>query len=337
MWKSGFRWIALIVGTMIGAGYASGRELWQFFGPDSSLAILLFALMFTVSCYSLMHMSYAQKSKHYVPVLEKVVGRTFVRIYDVMIIIYLFTTTVIMLAGSGASFEAFHQSYRLGVVVMVICLVFSFFWNVQGIVKVTSILFPLLLSGLALLLFTFLYDQRIDLLDGVTDMDNWMAAFPFTALNVLPLLAVIGAVGYKIESRAEIGIASIGSGVVLGSLSFLYNRSLVHIESEVLVYEIPLFAILKDYPYAMLLLMAVILWAAIFTTAVTGTLGLAVRFQDNLQQPLWVTAFLLIALMLPLTSIGFSTLIEHLYPLYGILNLYVLISLLLYPIFLHLK
>ena len=32
MWINGLKWMFLIIGTMIGAGYASGRELWEFFG-----------------------------------------------------------------------------------------------------------------------------------------------------------------------------------------------------------------------------------------------------------------------------------------------------------------
>ncbi len=31
MWGNGLKWMFLIVGTIMGAGYASGRELWEFF------------------------------------------------------------------------------------------------------------------------------------------------------------------------------------------------------------------------------------------------------------------------------------------------------------------
>jgi uncharacterized membrane protein YkvI len=39
--------------------------------------------------------------------------------------------------------------------------------------------------------------------------------------------------------------------------------------------------------------------------------------------------------MAPMTMFGFSTLISILYPLYGILNLFILASLVLYPIVKH--
>ncbi|MFP3339080.1 hypothetical protein R0J91_13965, partial [Micrococcus sp. SIMBA_131] len=91
-----------------------------------------------------------------------------------------------------------------------------------------------------------------------TKQSNWPAAFTFTALNILPLVAVLSAVGHQIKHRGEIWIASVGSGVILGGVSFLYNQSLIQVAHDLLVYEIPLFAILKSYPYYMILIMSVL-------------------------------------------------------------------------------
>ncbi|WP_406945220.1 hypothetical protein ACJA3J_21415 [Halobacillus sp. SY10] len=332
MLKAGFKWMFLIIGTMIGAGYASGRELWQFFGHDSSLAILLFSLMFIFSCKAILDISFKKQTGHYLPVLRAVVGKHLTGVYDWMIIIYLFTTTVIMLAGSGATWQAFNFSYRIGVLAIVIPLILLFIWDVKGIVIVNSFVLPLLISGLLFVLILFIRDQQLSLFGHVHEMSNWMSAFPFTALNILPLIAVLGAIGNQVRNKGEIWIASIGSGVILGAVSYLYNNSLIQISEDIILYEIPLFAILKHYPYEMMIFMSVMLWIAIFTTAASGTLGLVTRFREYVRQPLWILAMAVIAVMLPFTSFGFSTLIEYLYPLYGILNLYVLVSLLLYPI-----
>src|SRR5690625_6364229 len=94
---------------------------------------------------------------------------------------------------------------------------------------------------------------------------NWVAAFPFTALNILPLIAVLGAIGNKVESRKEIWTGCVGSGAILGVVSYIYNNSLIQIADELLLYEIPLFAILKDYPFIMLIFLSILLWFAIFT------------------------------------------------------------------------
>ncbi|QST00060.1 hypothetical protein IMZ31_18730 [Pontibacillus sp. ALD_SL1] len=331
MIRSGMKWMFLIIGTMIGAGYASGRELWQFFGHESGLAILIFTILFTISCYVILRISFEKKSKHYLPVLRTIVGDHLTLLYDGMIILYLFTTTVIMLAGSGATWQAFHFSYWLGIIAIIVPLILVFVWDIKGILSMNSIILPLLIGGLLYVLILFSVQQELSIFSHIGEQSNWPAAFPFTALNILPLIAVLGAVGSEVRYKGEIWIASIGSGLVLGSISFIYNSSLIQIADDILLYEIPLFAILKHYPYEMFLFISFLLWIAIFTTAASGVLGLITRFRNRLKGPLWLLAAITLLLMLPLTSIGFSTLIKYLYPLYGLLNLYVLSAILLYP------
>src|SRR5690625_1162169 len=90
MIKASMNWTFLIVGTVIGAGYASGRELWQFFGHGSSLAIFLFVVLFSISCFTIMNLSYIYQSTHYGVILETIVGKSFKQIYDIIILVYLF-------------------------------------------------------------------------------------------------------------------------------------------------------------------------------------------------------------------------------------------------------
>ncbi|SFB29942.1 Uncharacterized membrane protein YkvI [Lentibacillus halodurans] len=332
MLRAGLKWMFLIIGTTIGAGYASGRELWQFFGHESGLAILLFTVFFSVCCYVIMHVSYQQQSSDYLPVLRDIVGDRLTKVYDVMIFLYLSTTTVVMIAGSGATGQAFDFSFWWGVLVITVGLIALFLKDISGLLAMNQIVLPLLLGGLLFILLLFTKDQGLNVLSNLSEQRNWTAAFPFTALNILPLIAVLGAIGNKVKTKREIYIAAFGSGLTLGVISFIYNNSLIQIADELLLYEIPLFAILKHYPFEILIFMSVLLWFAIFTTAASGILGIVSRLQNVWNAPIWLLAAVIIVAMVPLTTLGFSTLINYIYPVYGILNLYVLTRLLLYPL-----
>ncbi|MGM8366686.1 YkvI family membrane protein [Virgibacillus sp. W0181] len=333
MWKAGVKWLFLILGTMIGAGYASGRELWQFFGDESGLAILLFVIMFTISCIVILTLSYEKQSTDYLSVLEAIVGKRLVRLYDYMIILYLFTTTVVMIAGSGATVQAFQLNYWWGVFFITVILIILFIKDIDAVLSINQYIIPLLLVGLMFVLLNFTIHHNLPLFSPWNEQRNWMAAFPFTALNVLPLVAVLGAIGSKVRSKGEIWIASVGSGLTFGIISYIYNNSLIQIADEILLYEIPLFAILNNYSTNMLVFMSILLWIAIFTTAAAGMLGIVTRMKRFIQSPIWVLVVGSLLLMLPLTMFGFSTLISYIYPAYGILNLYILTRLVLYPIF----
>lgn len=332
MFKAGVKWMFIILGAMIGAGYASGRELWQFFGEESGLAIVIFTVLFIISCYVVMKISYEEKTEHFLPILQKLVGKRIAPYYDIIIFFYLFTTTVIMLAGGGATGEIFYIPYTLGVLVISLILVVVFIWNIKGLVFLNYILIPILVIGLSVTLLLFISSGHSILSFDWNKQSNWPSSFTFTAFNVLSLIAVIGAIGKEIQHKGEAWIASIGSGVILGGVSFLYNEVLIEVGSELVLYDIPLFAIIKDFPYSSIILMSILLWLAVVSTAASGMFGLTTRIREYIQLPLWLIALLLLVVIVPLTKLGFTLLISILYPIFAVLNLYLLVAIMIYPI-----
>ena len=333
MWKSGFKWMFLIIGTMIGAGYASGREIWQFFGHESGLAIVLFSVLFTYSVYLIMSISFQYQSTNYSTILEALLGKKIAKFYDVLIFFYLISVTTIMIAGSGATFEVFQISKWIGIIFIAVITVLLFIKGVQGVVTLNTFILPLLITGLLSILIVFIQDEQLTFIWSLDHQSNWSSAFTFTALNILSILAVLGAVGDKIQSKKEILIASIGSGIILGIITLLYNNSLIQISEIIILFEIPLFAILKNYPNYAYIVMSILLWFAIFTTAISSTLGIVTRLHSYINISLSKLACILLILLIPLTNLGFSTLIAWLYPLYGFLNLYLLAAIILFPFY----
>ncbi len=332
MWKSGFRWMFLILGTVIGAGYASGRELWQFFGTESGLAILLFTLFFIISCYVILQISRKERSEHFSPVLQKLVGVKVSYLYNIVMVVYLFTTTVVMLAGGGAALQVFSVPYWAGIAIICCLLILLFVYDVKGMITVNVVIIPIIVLTLGFVLIHAVMNGSQEVTSSFSKQSNWPAGFTFTALNILPLVAVLSAIGKEVKSKGEIVVASVGSGAILGVISLVYNQTLISVESKLALFEIPLFAIIQSYPFYMLFLMTILLWIAIYTTAASGLLGLVTRFRNAMPIPLWTICLLFILLMVPFTAVGFSVLVAILYPLFGLINLYLLVCILLYPI-----
>ncbi|GEN44657.1 YkvI family membrane protein [Alkalibacillus haloalkaliphilus] len=328
----GFRWIGLIIATMVGAGYASGREIWEFFGHESSLAILVFTILFIISCHVVLTISYELKTKHYMPLLKLFLGEKAAKIYDWCILLYLFTTLFVMISGSGAAVSMFNLPFYAGVLLMILGLLVIIPRGMDGILSINRILLPVMIITLFSVLLFFVYQKHVPFIYQIGEQSNWVASIPFTSLNVLPLVAVLGAIGKEIESKKEIFVASIGSGLILGVVSYLYNISLIHVADQLYFYEIPLFAILYGYPIELFLIMAGLLIFAIYTTALTSLFGLIARIEDMVKYSKGKLGLIIIGIALPFTFVGFSTLVSYLYPLYGVINLYVLAMILLYPI-----
>lgn len=333
MFRAGMKNMFLITGAVMGAGYASGREIWQFFGAGSGLAIVLFTILFTICTTTILKISYRLSSTSYLPILHQLTGKRIAAIYDYMILIYLFCVTVVMIAGSGATFETIGMPFWWGIIFIFIGLIIIFSKGIGELLNVNQVLMPMLIIALFFILVLFIKDDSVSLVMDWDNHTNWMAAFPFTALNILPLIAVLGAVGNRIKSNGEIYITSISSGLILGIITLLYNSSLLHIGAEAELPPIPLFAIINNYNAVVMVIMMVMLWIAIYTTAAATLLGMVTRINKKYEMPLIKIVIISLFIMVPFSGIGFSQLVAFLYPLYGILNLYILVKLIIYPIY----
>ncbi len=203
-----------------------GESCGNFFGAESGLAIVLFALLFIISCNVVMSIGHRYQSKHYMPVLQKLMGTRLSKLYDIMIFVYLFSTTVIMLAGGGATLQVFELPYWVGTIILGIMVVVLFVWDTKGITSANSIVTPILIVCLIGLLFAFQTLKGFPFQVDFAAQQNWPSGITFTALNILPIVAVLSAFGKEIKTKGEIWIASIGSGLILGAISFFIQRGL---------------------------------------------------------------------------------------------------------------
>ena len=106
------------------------------------------------------------------------------------------------------------------------------------------------------------------------------------------------------KGLGEAKIASVASGLIFGVISFVYNETLVQLSGSLTQYEMPLFAVLEGAPYPLFLCMPCFL--AIYTTTVTGLFGLSSRMLAFVKLPRWTLVALLLAVMVPFTTIGFQ-------------------------------
>lgn len=327
-----------IIGTTIGAGFASGREIWEFFGSygrSSGWSILLSMLLFMTASMVILYISWKKQTRHYSEVLSVVIGPRMAKGFDGLVILFLLSGTLVMVAGSGATFQQWGSSFAFGVWMMIGAVVFILLFDLRGLLSMNAILIPIMIGVLLFVCLQFLgADSRME--PSVTPTSSplpaWPSAIIYAAFNMMSLLAVLSTLGKQIQHGFEIGLAGIISSSALGVIAALYNYSLLRVEDLISQYEIPLFAILRSYSPGWVLGISLVLWLAIFTTAVSNVHGLASRLSSLFPLPRWAIGGAILLLLLPLTRLGFSNLVTVLYPLYGVLNLVILTLLLLYPL-----
>ncbi|GGA46528.1 hypothetical protein GCM10007416_19610 [Kroppenstedtia guangzhouensis] len=326
-----------IIGTTIGAGFASGREIWEFFGSygeESSSGIVLATLLLFAASVVILQISWKERTQHYSEVLVHVIGVRLARLFDYLVMASLVTSTLVMVAGSGATFQEWNGSFTMGIWVMAAAVILILFFDLKGLMSMNAVLIPVMVTVLVVVCLQFLQGTGWMFVPEEGDLPTlpvWPSAITYTAFNILSLLAVLSTMGRQIQHPAEIWVSGGISCLCLGLLASLYNYSLLRVKSLISQYEIPLFALMRDYSDLWVATISLILWLAIYTTAVSNVHGLSFRLSEYLSFPPWVIGGGVILLLVPVSRLGFSNLVTLLYPLYGVLNLLILTMILLYP------
>ena len=137
------------VGTVVGAGFASGRELVLFFlsfGDAWFLGVVFSALLFSVLGYGVLVTAKRSGASGYGGFLRGIMGRRLGRLMEIVSGLFLCVLFYAMTAATGAAFkEAFGISYITGVVLMLVLCFFVFLFETRGIVAVNALLSPLLI------------------------------------------------------------------------------------------------------------------------------------------------------------------------------------------------
>src|SRR5690625_7779218 len=97
----------------------------------------------------------------------------------------------------------------------------------------------------------------------------------------------------------------------------------------------PFSAILEHFPVIAVIVMTFIIWLAIFLTALAAMVGVISRLQSRFNLSRFKIALFLMITLTPFSFVGFLALVELIFQLFGIINLYLLVNIFVYYIIIH--
>ncbi len=344
LWSNSFRLAMTIVGTTIGAGFASGREIWEFFtiyGAGSGQGVLLFAGLYALCCWVILRISWQKNPASYSELLFRLMSPVMAKVYDGLIMFYLFSLSVVMFAGSGAVFTDNGRPFHFGVLVIALVVFGVLIFQIRGLLVLNSWLIPLLVLLLAVIVLSYLSQQgsHVQLGTGLFEeglqprYSAWSSGIVYASFNLVPMVGVLCMASRESHHPRALAIGSLLSGLLLGILAWLFNRALLHLPVDAIAErEILLFELAKFFPFRIEPLVSLVLWLAIFTTALSSMYSLATRLNVILAWPYALILATLVILVIPFSYFGFATLVKILYPIYGMASLFFVGCLLLYPL-----
>lgn len=327
------------IGTVVGAGFATGQEIFQFFSRFAAMGLLgliFCAIMFVLFGYIIMRLGKQLHTRSHMEIIRYAGGRILGTIADIIITFFLFGTLTAMIAGTGA---LVHQEFQMpeiiGSLLMAILTAITVLTGINGVIKAISFIVPFLLLAVTGTSIYSIVTAPPDLTATVSAaggsglITNWfLAAVLYVSYNTIISIAVLGPLGVQAQNYKAIRNGAILGGIGLGLGSIMIYLALAgHLES-VSSLEVPMIFIAGWISSPMKFIYAIVLIAAIYTTAVGSLYGFTSRISEIVKfDGKWIimvtTLFALVA-----SRFGFSNLVKYLYPAVGYGGIILLVSLL---------
>lgn len=324
------------IGTVVGAGFASGQEIFQFFtvfGAYGVWGILLSVCLFSWLGTRMMLIGAKLKATSYEEFNFYLFGNRFGKWMNVFVGIILFGVITAMLSGTGAlAKEQLGISFHIGVLVTSLLAYVIIIRGMEGILSINTLVVPLMLFFMILIGINCLGPGGNGWIDHYTFVSegNWfLSAITYVAFNLAMSQAVLVPIGAEIQNEQALRFGGILGGIGLGFMLLISYFAMQLYFGEVKSLAIPMAYIIHTLGSGMKIFFLAVMWGEIFTTLVGNIYGLALNIKQviHIRLPMIILLTLFLAYLCSL--VGFPVLISNLYPAFGYCGMALLILLIL--------
>lgn len=327
--------VFVIIGTLIGAGFASGQEIYTFFfsfGLKGLLGILISSLIIGGTIYKAFKIIIENNIDNYKEFLNQFIKNNKLKdILEEIINIFILISFYIMIAGFGAYLQ---QEYKLnnleGSIILATLCYFLLKKDIKGIIKANEILIPILIAVLTFI--GIINIKNIDIKNiyyyiEETNTKNWLiTCILYASYNCVLLVPVLISIKEYIKKEKDIKYIAFIVTLIIFLLLIIVYLLLINIDVNINNLEIPVIYAVKIICPQIKNIYGGIILISIFTTAISLGISFARNTAKNNKQ------FNNIVLVICITSvvfsgIGFSNLVNILYPILGALGLIQIIKL----------
>ncbi|PZE20926.1 YkvI family membrane protein [Paenibacillus xerothermodurans] len=317
------------VGTVVGAGFATGQEILQFFtryGWVATVTIGIASVLFMWLGVKLMLLANTLQARSYEDLNKLLFGARFGEWVSLFTLVVLFGVTTVMLAGAGSLFvEQFHLPYQLGLIMTLLLAYLVLTRGMMAIIAVNSFVVPLMLTFSCILVWFSSDLPGAGNWLNLTQVDSmargWIAPFLYAAFNLSMAQAVLVPLGSQIKDRSVLLWGGVVGGVVIGLMLLAGHFALSAQMPGVARFEIPMGHLIHRMGWLLQILFVWVIYGEIFTTYIGDVYGLATQLQQRTRLSSKTILLLILFASYLVSQIGFKVLLSTLYPLFGLISM----------------
>lgn len=325
--------------TIIGAGFASGQEIVQFFSlfrEEGFYGIIFAGVLFSLIGCIVLGKVYDDRIGSYEELIFPMLGWFLGVVVEILVSMFMLMLYCVMVAGTSSIIsDRFGIQFQYAVLLIsLLCMIFIL-TDIKGIVALSTVTTPLLIAGMLAVGFYIIGSKEVPVFNIGMQVkhltSNWFfSSLVYVSYNSLMSVVVMCNLLPYLKSR-KTGIAGgILGGAMLCIIALVLNLVMFLFYSDSFTGELPMLDIVKGHSLLLTDVYSTILFVAMLVSAITSGYCLVDRINSRLgYRHAGLTTIIICGLGIPLSGIGFSRLISTVYPIFGFLGLFLVFAILL--------
>ncbi|PAD31843.1 YkvI family membrane protein [Paenibacillus sp. 7523-1] len=317
------------IGTVVGAGFATGQEILQFFtqyGKWATITIGLSTILFVWLGTKMMLIAHDTGSRSYEDLNKHLFGQKAGKWITWITLLILIGVNSVMLAGAGSVFvEHLGLHYQTGLIITIVGTYLLLGRGIKAILQMNSIVVPMmLLLSILMITSTIHHPGALRFVTLTTDTNPikvWLSPLLYSSFNLVLAQAVLVPVGNQIRDRNVLKWGGVLGGIGVGFMLLAAHFAMSAQMPGIMQFEIPMGSIAFQLGWAVQSVYVTLIFMEIFTTFVADIFGMTLQLGQHLQVPPRLITLTIMMLCYSLSQFGFSSLLSILYPIFGSLAL----------------
>ncbi|CAI6048694.1 YkvI family membrane protein [Cohnella sp. JJ-181] len=317
------------IGTVVGAGFATGREVLQFFtrfGNWAAPMILVSTALFVWLGAKMMLMAAEMRARSYEDLNKHLFGPRAGTWISHLMLLVLLGVNAVMLAGAGSIFsEHLNLSYQSGLLITMAACYFLLRKGMTAIMTINTLVVPvMLIFTTALVVETLRGPGAERWMTLPMEMSPWAAIlspFLYGAFNLSMSQAVLVPLGARIADPVILRRGAWMGGLGIGGMLIAGHMALSTRMPGVSQFDIPMGGIAREIGPWIHWIFVFLIFMEIFTTLVADIYGLSLQLQERVKIPLNALVVIVLLFCFAAGQFGFGPLLTTLYPIFGMLSL----------------
>ncbi len=327
--KNIFKTAAVYTGTVLGAGFASGKELMSFFvchGVSGIFGMLLSGVFFSLIGFSVLKIVYERKITNYHDFSVYIFGKKLGILSEWLVCAFLLVLFSAMISAGGEMGHTVFKISRLkGEIILSLLCFATFLFQLDGFVDINAFLAPVLvIGGIFTGIYIYIYPPAEETFKSALSVlytKNFVtSSLIYVSYNIITAITVLVSLNSLVSSKKVSIFGGIFGGVCVCLLGISMSLPLFARHSGIHSAQMPILNIVLDYD-VLKYIYVIILLSAIFTTALANGFSLIQNFGNRRGGKIFIKIFLTVW-GIAAAQIGFSTFIEKVYPFFGIIGLF---------------